>query len=334
MSSIYVGRPLSKFPALAYGLLILAVGLTIYFIGVLVGSCCIFFDPHGALKVAAEHLLWYSGIPVMLGLGMVFIDLFILLPGKRTREDVPFDALANMEVTTVLTAYNDESSIGMAVEDFKAHPKVKRVIVVDNNSKDRTAEVARAAGAIVVLETQPGYGHCVWRALKEGSRYDDTELTLLCEGDRTFRAYDIEKFLAYMPHADVVNGTRIVEQLRARRTQLTTFMYYGNFFTGKLLEAKHIGQGTFTDVGTTYKLCRNQALNRLLPLVNPDINLEFNAHFLDTALSHGFSIVECPVTFHGRVGISKGGNVSNARALKVGLRMIAGILFNRWGVHS
>jgi hypothetical protein len=110
-------------------------------------------------------------------------------------------------------------------------------------------------------------------------------------------------------------------------------MYYGNFFTGKLLEAKHIGQGTFTDVGTTYKLCRNRVLDRLLTLVNPNINLEFNAHFLDTALAYGFSIVECPVTFHDRVGISKGGNVSNARALKVGLRMIAGILFNRWKIY-
>jgi hypothetical protein len=65
-------------------------------------------------------------------------------------------------------------------------------------------------------------------------------------------------------------------------------------------------------------------------LVDPDIDLEFNAHFLDTTLAHGFSIVECPVTFHNRVGASKGGNVSNARALKVGLRMMAGILFNRW----
>ena len=122
----------------------------------------------------------------------------------------------------------------------------------------------------------------------------------------TFRAYDIDKFLAYAPHADIVNGTRIVEQLRAFRTQLTTAMYYGNFLVGKLLEVKHLGRGTFTDVGTTYKLCRNSELVRLLPLLDPRVNLEFNAHFLDTALGHGFSIVECPVTFHARYGPSKG----------------------------
>ena len=61
-------------------------------------------------------------------------------------------------------------------------------------------------------------------------------------------------------------------------------MYYGNLFMGKLLEAKHLGRSTITDVGTTYKLCRRDALIRLMPQLNPAMNLEFNAHFLDVAL--------------------------------------------------
>ncbi len=273
----------------------------------------------GMLKAFAAALVWS-------GIAFALVDLFLLLPHKREPRRVDMVPPASREVTVVLTAYNDELSIAQSVRDFSAHPLVRRVIVVDNNSRDRTAAEAAAAGAIVVHESLPGYGHCVYRALSEGLACGDTELTLLCEGDMTFRAFDIEKFLAYIPHADVVNGTRIVEQLRSRDTQLTTFMYYGNFFVGKLLEAKHIGQGTFTDVGTTYKLCWNSALRRLLPLLNPDINLEFNAHFLDTALRHKFSLVECPVTFHNRVGISKGGNVSDARALRVGLTMMKGII--------
>jgi hypothetical protein len=59
--------------------------------------------------------------------------------------------------------------------------------------------------------------------------------------------------------------------------------------------------------------------------LNPAINLEFNAHFLDTALANGERVVECPITFHPRVGISKGGNASNLRALRVGIRMIIGL---------
>ena len=309
-----------------YGLLFCGAGFSSYFIGVLLGFIRIFADPHGQWKWFIEQILWYSGIPVIVGLILIFGDLFLLLPKKRKQREVLWMPPTNSKLTVVLTAYNDEDSIGIAVEDFLRHPIVERVLVVDNNSKDRTSEVAHRAGAVVIHETQQGYGFCVWRALEEASKFTDTELTLLSEGDMTFRSYDIDKFLAYIPHAEIVNGTRIVEQLRAPTTQLTTFMYYGNFFVGKLLEAKHIGKGTFTDVGTTYKLCRNSALKRLLPLLNPKINLEFNAHFLDTALRYDFGIVECPITFHNRVGESKGGNVNNFRALKVGMGMLKGII--------
>lgn len=315
-----------RFPALLYGSLLIGVGFGVYFLCVVLGFVRIFLDTSGSFRPVLQQILWYSGIPVITGLALIFFDLFVLLPKKRTRLTVLWNPPKSDKITAVLTAYNDEKSIGPAVQDFLSHPKVKRVIVVDNNSKDGTSRIAREAGAIVVHEALPGYGHCVWRALREGSRYTDTDLTLLCEGDMTFRSYDIEKFLAYIPHADLVSGTRIVEQLRARDTQLTTFMYYGNFFAGKLLEAKHVGQGTFTDLGTTYKLCRNSILDRLLPVLNANINLEFNAYFLDTALAHGFTIVECPVSFHNRLGISKGGNASNIRALAVGMRMILGIV--------
>lgn len=274
-----------------------------------------------------ERCYLAAGVTVWSGVALCAVDLFVLLPGKRRDRVVAWNVPANRSLTVVLTAYNDEASIGHAVRDFASHPAVRRVIVVDNNSSDRTAEEARKAGAEVVIEPRPGYGHCVYRCLCEGAARTDTELTLLCEGDMTFRAYDIDKFLSYIPHAEIVNGTRIVEQLRERQTQLTTFMYYGNFFVGKLLEAKHIGKGTFTDVGTTYKLCRNDALRRLLPHLNPAINLEFNAHFLDVALAKGFHIVECPVTFHNRIGASKGGNRSNWTALMVGLRMMRGLIF-------
>jgi glycosyltransferase involved in cell wall biosynthesis len=314
------------FPASLYGFLIVGAGFAIYFLGVCSGFLRIFLDTQDRWLGVISSIVWYSGMPVIIGLVLILIDLVVLLPFKRIRKGACWNPVDNLSLTVVLTAFNDELSIGSAVEDFRSHPLVRRVVVVDNNSADRTSEVAQKAGAIVVLEARQGYGNCVWRALQEGTKFSDTELTLLCEGDMTFRAYDIDKFIAYLPHADIVNGTRISEQLRAQKTQITTFMYYGNFFAGKLLEVKHIGRGTFTDVGTTYKLCRNNSIKQLLPLLNYRINLEFNAHFMDIALENGFEIVECPITFHNRVGISKGGNINNLRALKVGIRMIIGII--------
>lgn len=318
---------ISSWPFLLYGLLLFGLGVSLY---LAVGGIysVLFLLGKADLPAMLVSFGLAGGAAVVFGLALALLDLFILLPGKRQRPLVAFNELADRHMTVVLTAYNDELSIGDSVADFLRHPLVRRVVVIDNASKDRTAEVARRAGAVVVIETQPGYGKCVYRALREGIAYGDTELTLLCEGDGTFRAFDIDKFMAYIPHSQIVNGTRIVEQLRDRDTQLTTFMYYGNFAVGKLLEAKYIGQGTFTDVGTTYKLCRNAVIRRLLPALDSNINLEFNAHFLDTVLRHRISLVECPITFHKRVGVSKGGNTNNLRALRVGLRMIRGILFS------
>lgn len=275
-----------------------------------------------------RDIVWLSGAPIVLGTLLIIGDFAFFYRARRQGYELSQAAVDRTSVTIVLTAYNDEPSIADAVKDFINHPLTKRVIVVDNNSVDGTARAATEAGAIVVTELRPGYGYCVHRALTEGSKYADTALVALCEGDMTFRAADLEKLLAYIPHGDVVNGTRIVEQLREKFTQLTTFMFWGNFVGGKLLEFKHLGRGTVTDLGTTYKLCRSSFLRDHLKDYDPRVNLEFNAHFLDTTIKNGFKLVEAPVTFHARVGESKGGNISNTRATHVGLKMLMGLLFS------
>ena len=315
-----------RVPLLLYGIFLGLAGLTLQLLAIVALLLTAVSSPDASPSTWPGRLLVVSGGLVLVSGVLGALDVLVLLPRKRTH-DVMIDPPPVRFLTVVLTAFNDEQSVGQAVDDFRGHPFVRRVIVVDNASADGTAAIAAERGALVVSEAQRGYGRCVYRALQEGLRYSDTELTLLCEADMTFRAFDIDKFLSYIPHADIVNGTRIVEQLRAQETQLTSFMYYGNFFVGKLLEAKHLGTGTFTDVGTTYKLCRNAALRTLMPKLNPAVNLEFNAHFLDTALGMPIQIVECPVTFHPRVGTSKGGNASNRRAFAVGMRMIRGIVF-------
>ena len=314
-------------PLFFYGTLLWMFGFAVYFGGILFSVVRLLLNLGEPFRAWNEALVWYSGIPCTLGLLLTSADLALLLPLKRKqgRREL-LQPVHDRQVVVALTAYNDETSIADAVADFRGHPLVRRVIVVDNNSKDRTAAVACEAGACVVTETSPGYGRCVYRCFQEALA-DGAELIVLCEGDLTFRAKDLEKLLAYIDHAGIVNGTRIVEQLRDYSTQLSTFMYYGNFFVGKLLELKHLGKGTITDVGTTYKLVRRSSLQRLMPKLNPKINLEFNAHFMDTALATGERVVECPITFHPRVGVSKGGNVNNLRALRVGVRMIAGLCF-------
>ena len=321
-----LGR-MRRVPFLLYGILALAFGMISYFLGVLLVIPRYILGLNDYLLRTNEFIVWYSGMPVMLGIAFISIDLFLLLSTRREGRVVRFAPVADPRVTVALTAYNDEESIGPAVRDFLGHGMVRRVIVVSNNSVDGTMAAAEAAGAITFNELKPGYGQCVHRCWTEALRFEDSELIVLCEGDMTFRAFDLDKLLAYAPHADIVNGTRTVEPLRQYATQLSTVMYYGNLFVAKLLEARRLGRCTLTDVGTTYKLARRDALTALLPKLSPNVNLEFNAYFMDRALGNGLTMVECPITFHQRIGVSKGGNVDNLRALRVGGRMMIGIIF-------
>ena len=315
-----------------YGFLLVSLALAVYVTGVALAPVrWLFLDPP-LFRRFNEALVWYSGVPFVLGGLLIGWDLFRNVTRLRHAKSIRHDPPADRRLTVALTAYNDDASIGDAVRDFAAHPLVRRVIVISNNSTDRTMDLAAAAGALVFNELRQGYGACVHRALLEALAFTDTELTVLCEGDRTFRAADLEKFLAYIPHADVVNGSRIVEQLQERDTQLSLYMHYGNLFAGKVLELKHLGAVSLTDVGTTYKLCRNSTLRALLPRLDPHVNLEFNAYFLDTALTHGVRILECPISFHPRVGTSKGGNVNNLVATRLGLRMLYGIFADWKGI--
>jgi glycosyltransferase involved in cell wall biosynthesis len=317
-----------------FGFLILILGIILYLIGVFMSPLRWISLNNPIILNINEVIVWYSGIPLVIGTGLICLELLLNVGKRRGLKSVESMELNNNQLTVVLTAYNDELSIAKSIKDFQSHHLVKRVIVISNNSVDKTMEVAKNSGAIVYNEENQGYGACVHRALSESIKYDDTVFTILCEGDMTFRASDIDKFVAYIPHADVVVGSRIVEKLQDRNTQLSMFMHYGNFFVGKLLEIKYLGMVTLTDVGTTYKLCRNDLLKDILPKLDPNVNLEFNPYFLDKVLEYGYNVVEIPITFFARIGESKGGNQNNLIAFKLGLSMIWGIVFNWKGIEN
>lgn len=316
------------------GCILIALGNSGFFLAAALGFFRVVLSLGPFYKDLIQELLWYSALPVVIGFFLVVLDLIFIVNLKRRQKSVINDSISNRLITVVLTAYNDEKSIEGAVRDFLSRDDIKRVIVVSNNSSDQTVNHATSAGAIVVNEPVQGYGACVVRALKEAIGYDDTEMICLCEGDLTFRARDVDKLLAYISHADVVNGTRIVEQLQDANTQVSTFIHYGNFAVAKLLEFKYLGDVTLTDVGTTYKLIRRNSLGKIINQLNNKINLEFNPYFLETCLVNKLSIIECPITFYPRVGESKGGNKSNFIALKLGIKMIQGIIFGWRGSNE
>jgi glycosyltransferase involved in cell wall biosynthesis len=318
-----------------WGVVITVLGLFTYLLGVFLASMNKVLIHSDYIFSLTHNIVWYSGIPIIFGFTLIAYDLFFIVKNKRDNKNLRKDKIKNKSILVVLTAYNDELSIAKSVKDFQSHKNVKEVIVVSNNSSDNTMKFAEEAGATVYNEISQGYGSCVYRcyieALKRKNQYD---LLVLCEGDMTFRSYDIDKLLAYIPHADVVNGTRIVESLQEKNTQLSMFMHYGNFFVAKLLELKYLGNITLSDVGTTYKIIRMSTLENILPKLDKRINLTFNPYFLEKVIKYNYDVVECPITFYPRVGISKGGNINNLIAFKLGMQMIIGILFTWENLYS
>ncbi len=236
------------------------------------------------------------------------------------------------KAAVILTALNDEESIEDAVRDFLRAPSVGAVIVVDNGSTDRTRDLAMAAGAQVVIEHRRGYGHACMRGLAEGLRLA-YPVTILCEGDRTFRAEDVEKFIPYLKHADLVVGSRTHPTLLNGDSQLNSFFTLGNVIVAKLLQLRYWnwstgGQLRLTDLGCTYRAIRTEAIRRMLPALEVG-GLYFGPHMVMVALEHGLRIIEIPVTFWKRVGKSKGGNANWREGFVLGLTMIWHILTYR-----
>lgn len=84
------------------------------------------------------------------------------------------------KVSVVLPAYNEEEGLPITLRDMP--DCVDEVIVVDNNSRDRTAEVARSFGAVVVTETTQGYG----AAYKAGFKAASGDIIVTMDADGTY----------------------------------------------------------------------------------------------------------------------------------------------------
>jgi glycosyltransferase involved in cell wall biosynthesis len=222
-------------------------------------------------------------------------------------------------VSVVFPAYNEAENIGRAVREFRTVPVVDEVLVVDNNSRDGTADLAREAGARVVGETRQGYGNALRRGLREASG----NYVILAEPDGTFVAADVVKLLAYADEFDMVMGTRTTRELIWDQANMGWFLRVGNVAVAKLLQLLFDGP-SLSDCGCTMRLIRREALLKIVDQLTVG-----GSHFLPEmvvlALLRGLRVIEVPVNYRGRVGESK---ITGSRVttVKVGARMIGLIL--------
>ena len=170
---------------------------------------------------------------------------------------------------------------------------VDEVIVVDNNSRDRTAEEAAMTPARIVAESAQGYGYALRRGLREATG----DLVILAEPDGTFVGRDILKLLAYSDDFDMVCGTRTTRELIWEQANMGWFLRVGNWAVAKLIQILHDGP-SLTDCGCTLRLIRRSALAQIA-----DRFTVGGSHFLPEmvilALKSGLRVIEVPVNYRG-----------------------------------
>ncbi|MCI4351249.1 MAG: glycosyltransferase family 2 protein, partial [Thermoplasmata archaeon] len=203
------------------------------------------------------------------------------------------------------------------------------VIVVDNNCRDRTAEVARSRGAIVVEESRQGYGYACLRGMQYALDSTDANIIVLAEGDMTFFGEDLRKMLPYLVNCEMVLGSRANRALTRRGSQMDWFMSWGNQFLALLIRLRYwdwtfLGRVQLTDVGCTFRAMRRPFLTQLMGKLTVG-GMYFSPHMILAALRLRASLIEVPIQFRPRVGQSKGAGYGRSRAIRIGLEMLAEI---------
>src|ERR1700752_3422735 len=117
--------------------------------------------------------------------------------GIAMTDDGPAGARATQprsgpRVAVLVPCFNEEAAIAQVVADFRAALPRATVYVYDNNSTDRTVEVARATGAVVRGETHQGKGNVVRRMFADV----DADIYVLVDGDATYDAKSAPAMIA------------------------------------------------------------------------------------------------------------------------------------------
>jgi len=177
-------------------------------------------------------------------------------------------------IAVILPCYNEEAAIGQTVAGFRAALPQADIYVFDNNSRDRTMEVAASAGAIVRREAMQGKGHVVRRMFAD----IDADIYVMADGDATYDADAAPAMIQRLvdEHLDMVVGARASEIEAAYRRGHRL----GNrVLTGIL--ARLFGR-TFSDILSGYRVFSRRFV-KSFPILSAgfEIETEISVHALE-----------------------------------------------------
>ena len=198
------------------------------------------------------------------------------------------------KIEVVIPALNEEQAIVNVISDIPDW--VDQIVVGDNGSSDQTAKRARAAGAIVVLENERGYGAACLKAL---AVTDPSSIIVFLDGDYSDFPQDmaelVDPILAGKAH--MVIGSRVTGE--HQQGSLTPVQVFGNGLACWLI--KIIWGMKFTDLGP-FRAIEGQALRELHM---QDRNYGWTVEMQIKAARSALPSLEVPVRYRQRIGFSK-----------------------------
>lgn len=212
----------------------------------------------------------------------------------------------------VIPAVDEEAAIGVTLSRVP-RDLYRQIVVADNGSRDRTAEIARAAGATVVFEPERGYGAACLRAL--AALPEDAEAVVFMDADASDAPEEAGRLLEpiYSGRADLVLGSRELGQ--AEPGALLPHQRFGNWLATRLI--RWLYGHAYTDLGP-FRAISIPALRRL---DMRDRNYGWTIEMQIRAIQHGLRILEVPVSYRPRIGVSKvSGNLQ--ASIRAGLKIL------------
>lgn len=230
----------------------------------------------------------------------------------------------NKKISVIFPAFNEEENIVNAISDFKRLKIIDEILVVDNNSKDKTNKIAKSKKARVVKEIKQGYGFALRRGLKEAKG----DLIVLCEPDGTFLAKDLMKLLKYTEKYDLVIGTRTNTKFIGKKANMKGALRLGNITLAKIMQILYRPAVSLSDSGCTFRIINKKSLKLIYPKLSVGGSF-FLSEFTVLSLLSNLSVKEIPVHYRERVGESKITG-SLKKSIIVGLQMFRIIVTYRF----
>lgn len=196
------------------------------------------------------------------------------------------------KIAVLIPCYNEELTIEKVVKDFKKELPDADIYVYDNNSKDKTVEIAEKAGAIVRKENRQGKGNVVRTMFRE----IEADIYVMVDGDDTYPAEFVHQLIKPVRNneADMAIGDRLSNGTYQQEIKKNFHEFGNNLVRGSI---NLLFNNKLKDIMTGYRVF-NKTFVKNMPVMSPRFELETEMTLF--ALDKKFRIKEIPIVFRER----------------------------------